>query len=181
MTSNEEIRDNLIFVTVSDIGSNHRVLCIPNQDAVAYGVDNEDFMIAVSDGVGSCKKAERGSQYAVDVCRVVFENIKTCALHFDDSKILEAIISGWRSAIRNENIDDFCATLKVVFKIGNIMKLISLGDGIVAATSNGMSIIAPSVETAFTNETKCLCSITSPEDFWIRDFGSLSIVGVEKI
>lgn len=170
MISKEEICDNLICVTVSDAGAHHRILCVPNQDAAFFDVKDEDFVIAVSDGVGSCKEAGRGSKYAVDACRLVFENIKACKLPFDNSEILKTIISEWKSQIGTENTDDFCATLKAIFKIGRVMKLVSLGDGIVAATSNGISIMAPFVETAFTNETKCLCSHTFPGDFWVNDF-----------
>ena len=170
MISKEEQCDNLIFVTVSDIGSNHRILCIPNQDAADFRFDGEDFVLAVSDGVGSCKEAERGSKYAVEACLKLFDGIKSHVLHFDNTEIVEAIIAEWKLLIGRENADEFCATLKAVVKIGNDIKLVSIGDGIAAVTSNGIKLLAPTEDMSFTNETKCLRSQIKPESFWIGDF-----------
>lgn len=170
MISKEERHENLIFVTVSDIGSDHRILCMPNQDAVGFACIDEDFVIVVSDGVGSCKEAEIGSKYVVDAVTKLFSSIKLSALQFDNYEIADAIISTWRISIGDNPIDDYCATVKAVIKVGNIVKIISLGDGIAAITSNGMSLVAPTEYTHFTNETKCMSSFVSPENFWIGNF-----------
>lgn len=61
-------------------------------------------------------------------------------------------------------------TVKADIKLGNIAKVISLGDGIAAITSNGISLVAPVAEASFTNETKCMSSFVLPEDIWIGDF-----------
>ena len=58
MISNEERVNGLTIVTVSDIGSNHQALFFPNQDSADFVIDGDDFVLAVSDGVGSCSKAE---------------------------------------------------------------------------------------------------------------------------
>ena len=76
MTSREEHAHGLTLVTVSDIGSNHRALLMPNQDSVDFIIDGEDFVLAVSDGVGSCSKAKLGSNEAVASCIRVFALIK---------------------------------------------------------------------------------------------------------
>ncbi|WP_446787117.1 protein phosphatase 2C domain-containing protein [Macellibacteroides fermentans] len=170
MISKEERRDNLIFVTVSDIGSNHRILCMPNQDAIGFNYIGEDFVIVVSDGVGSCKEADIGSKYVVDAVKQLFSSIKSRTLQFDNYEIADAIISYWRISIGNNPIDDYCATVKAALKVGNTVKIISLGDGIAAISSNGISLIAPTEETNFTNETKCMSSFVSPASFWIGDF-----------
>ena len=52
ITSREQYGD-YTFVTVSDTGVNHKVQGIPNQDAVMFYFANDDFALAVSDGVGS--------------------------------------------------------------------------------------------------------------------------------
>ena len=166
----EEQRGDLIFITVTDIGSNHRVLCLPNQDYAGFQCIDQDFVIAVSDGVGSCKKADEGSKFAVDAVMKLFIEIKMRALHLDNTEMANYIISAWQSSIVGGSANDYCATIKAVIKIGNVAKMISLGDGIAAITSNGMSIIAPTEETNFTNETKCLNSSISSESFWIMDF-----------
>ena len=76
MISCEKHAQGLTLVTVSDIGSNHRALLLPNQDSVDFIIDGEDFVLAVSDGVGSCSKAELGSKEAVASCIRVFTLIK---------------------------------------------------------------------------------------------------------
>lgn len=80
MISKEERRENLTFVAVTDIGSNHRVLCMPNQDAVGFKCVDGDFVIAVSDGVGSCKEAETGSRFVVEAVTKLFLDLKASAL-----------------------------------------------------------------------------------------------------
>ena len=54
MISKEEQRGDLYAVIVTDIGVSHRLSNKPNQDAVLYSFLEDDFVLAVSDGVGSC-------------------------------------------------------------------------------------------------------------------------------
>lgn len=170
MNVNEERYDSLIFVTASDIGSNHEKLGQPNQDAVAYCYTGGDFVLSVSDGVGSCKKAELGSRFAVDSCLKLFEEIKNGFVPFETDIITGKLIELWRSSIVDGNIDDYCATLKAVFKVVNQVKVLSIGDGFVAISSDGIYLISPTEETHFTNETNCLNAQSSESDFWTADF-----------
>lgn len=170
MNVSEKRYDGLIFVTASDIGSNHQKFGQPNQDAVAYCCTGEDFVLSVSDGVGSCKKAELGSMFAVDASINLFEEIKNGSVPFETDIITEKLIELWRSSIADGNIDDYCATLKTVFKIVNQIKVLSIGDGFVAISSDGINLLSPTEETHFTNETKCLSAQSSQRDFWTADF-----------
>jgi hypothetical protein len=170
MRVNEERYDNLIFVTASDIGSNHQKLGQPNQDAVVYCCTGEDFVLSVSDGVGSCKKAELGSRLAVDSSVKLFQEIKNGFVPFETDIITEKLIELWRSSIAEGNIDDYCATLKAVFKIVNQVKVLSIGDGFVVISSDGLNLMSPTEEIHFTNETNCLSAQSSKSDFWTADF-----------
>lgn len=170
MNVNEERFDSLMFVTVSDIGSNHKQLNQPNQDAVAYCCMGEDFVLSVSDGVGSCKKAARGSKFAVNSSVKLFEEIKNESMPFETDIITEKLIEFWRFSIAGDNIDDYCATLKTVFKIDNQVKVLSIGDGSIAISSDGINLLSPIDETHFINETKCLSARLSESDFWTADF-----------
>ena len=69
MISEEKHVGDYTFVVISDDGLSHRLSNIPNQDAVMYKIDNEDYAIAVSDGVGSCPKSDIGSKNAVETIR----------------------------------------------------------------------------------------------------------------
>lgn len=170
MNVNEERYNSLIFVTASDIGSNHEKLGQPNQDAVAYCYTGGDFVLSVSDGVGSCKKAELGSRFAVNSCLKLFEEIKNGFVPFETDIIIGKLIELWRSSIVDGNIDDYCATLKAVFKVVNQVKVLSIGDGFVAISSDGIYLMSPTEETHFTNETNCLNAQSSESDFWTADF-----------
>ena len=170
MITNEEHWGSYTLVTMSDIGSNHRAMLMPNQDFVGYCIDGEDFVIAVSDGVGSCCKADLGAICAVEVCTEIFKRLKNRASAFEDDAIAEELILSWCSALKGNSIDDCCTTLKAIIKIGNTAKLISIGDGFAAITSDGFEIISPSEKSGFTNETHCLSATTLPNDIWVRDF-----------
>ncbi|PKO08626.1 MAG: hypothetical protein CVU40_14305 [Chloroflexi bacterium HGW-Chloroflexi-2] len=170
MNVREERCGKLIIVTASDIGSSNQKLGHPNQDAVAFCCLGEDLILSVSDGVGSCNKAEFGSRFAVDSSVKLFQEIKNGSLPFETDIIAEKLVEFWRSSISDSNIDDYCATLKVVFKIFNHVKVFSLGDGFVAITSDGLNLISPAEETCFTNETNCLSAQSSGRDLWTADF-----------
>ncbi len=170
MISEEKQVGNYTFVVVSDDGLSHRLNKIPNQDAVMYEVDDEDYVIAVSDGVGSFCKSEIGSKYAVESIRRLFFQIKTGEKTFEQKELANIIIDTWRALINDERIDDYCATLKAAIKIGNEMILISIGDGILAISSNGISRIAPVEDGHFVNQTSCLNKDVKSSDFWISVF-----------
>ena len=170
MISREQQTQGLTFVTATDIGSNHRALLMPNQDAVDFIFDDEDFVLAVSDGVGSCPKAELGSKEAVASCIRVFTRIKNRIIEFENESIVSALINEWSVSLNHENPDDCCATLKAVFKIGQVMKAVSVGDGFIAVSSDGLTLLSPTEEVAFSNETSCLCSKIETRDFSTSDF-----------
>ena len=158
------------FVTVSDTGVNHAVHGMPNQDAVMFETVNEDFAIAVSDGVGSCIKADIGAQAAVDSVREVFCLIKVTQALPQQDEIVERIISEWKSRIGDTDPDECCATLKAVMKLGNKLMLFSIGDGILAVTSRGMHCCAPMDTNVFANQTMCLNARIQKTDFWTSEF-----------
>lgn len=169
MISNEEIKDGLCVVTISDTGVLHQVSGKKNQDCISYTVDNGDFVLAVSDGVGSCSKAELGSKFAVEAALKVFAKIKSarkeCGL-----RLPALIINEWFSFIGDNTIDDYCATLKAAFKIGKKITLLSIGDGLLVLTSKGMHVMAPQDDSLFTNNTDCLRNQVHAADFWIQEF-----------
>ena len=72
--------------------------------------------------------------------------------------------------INDQNRDDYCATLKAAIKIGNKLILLSIGDGLLAVTSNGISRIAPAEDGQFINQTSCLNKDVKSSDFWISIF-----------
>lgn len=170
MTSSEERCGELTLVTASDIGIGHLQNNVVNQDAVLCVACDEDFVLAVSDGVGSCIKSDEGSKLAVAVAQKCFEEIRVGALSFEAQEIVRFLLKHWRCSLDPEHINDYCATLKTAIKINNRIILISIGDGFIAITSRGLSLISPSEELEFINQTTCLRDQVSAEDFWTGEF-----------
>ncbi len=130
MISREEHAQGLTLVTVSDIGSNHRALLLPNQDSVDFIIDGEDFVLAVSDGVGSCPRAELGSKEAVASCIRVFTLIKNRIIEFESDNVVDALINEWRVSLDHENLDDYLGTAetKRFLSKSNAQRMYDLAD-----------------------------------------------------
>lgn len=170
MISKKENHADCTFIVVSDTGVSHRVKGVPNQDAADYVSINGDFVLAVSDGVGSCKKAELGSAAAVEAIKRVFLSLQGKPFPSVLTKITRRIVDEWVSLLAGANPDDCCATLKAAMKLGDKLLLISVGDGLLAVSSSGMKCCAPSENTLFTNQTQCLNSSIKEDDFWTSVF-----------
>lgn len=166
MISQEEHTQGYTFVTVSELGSIHLQNNLPNQDAVSYKIIDCDFTLVVSDGVGTCPNADIGAKRAVEAVQIVFSRIKQGISHPERLDILKQIIQNWKGQNKNERIDDYCATLKAVMKLGNKFLFFSIGDGLLTFSSDGFKIIAPSDNTLFLNQTHCLNEHVAPADFW---------------
>lgn len=170
MISRVEQHGDSTFVAVSDTGTSHRTNNIPNQDAVDYFVIGDDFMLAVSDGVGSCKKAELGANAAVSAVKEVFLSLRDTMLPGAMSEIADNIIAEWYKILDEENPRDCCATLKAAMKIGHSLLLFSIGDGLLAVSSVGMQACAPIENTLFINQTMSLSEKVKAEDIWTSVF-----------
>lgn len=169
MIVQESKRANLTFVTLSDVGTAHQAFNQPNQDSADFREADGDFVLAVSDGVGSCKYADRGSKAVIDSCISTFNTLKTCSLCFDSRQVAQNIWTEWQSILAGENLDDCCATVKAAFKYGNSILLVSVGDGFCVFSSESRQIATESFETTFLNETDCLNSTFSPEYFCCKE------------
>lgn len=165
MISKKEKHADCTFVVVSDIGVSHRINGVPNQDAADYVSINEDFALVVSDGVGSCKKAEIGSAAAVEAVKRVFLSLQGKLLPSVLTEITSRIIDEWKFLLAEANPDDCCATLKAAMKLGDKLLLISVGDGLLAVSSSGITCCVPTDNTLFTNQTQCLNSSIKEADF----------------
>lgn len=170
MISRKEQHNDCTFVSISDAGLSHRVNDIPNQDAVDFVLQGNDYVMAVSDGVGSCKKAEAGSRAAVAAAEAVFEKIHKAGEIPAAAEISQQIIDEWKQQLIGEVLDDCCATLKAVMKFGDRLLLFSIGDGLLVVSSRGMRASAPTDNLTFTNQTKCLNGSVKANELWTSSF-----------
>jgi serine/threonine protein phosphatase PrpC len=169
MISSEEKCGDIIVVTVSDIGFNHFSNNISNQDSVGYTVIGEDFVLALSDGVGSCKKAKTGSEAAILSAKKVFSDVKRGIIKIDFHVIVNRLITEWKLFLSKEIIGDCCATLSIAMKLGDRLLLFSVGDSLLAVTSGEIKICSPEDNKLFANQTLCLCESVSSADFWTKE------------
>lgn len=170
MISEEKRDGDLYFLKVTEIGANHRAMLLPNQDAISSLCIGDNFVLAVADGVGSCKKADLGAKAAVAACVATFEHIVDHTISFDSTMVAKAILDTWKEKLEYTELDECCTTLKAVFKLGNTLKIVSLGDGFIAVSSDGIKMLSPTEDNTFTNETNCLRPHTREDTFWIADF-----------
>ena len=170
MITKREQHGDYSFVTVSDTGVSHAIQGVPNQDAAMFIAGNEDFALAVSDGVGSCVRADIGAQAAVASVKTVFCSVKEVQADLDCCEISDQIIAEWKRHLGSLNPDECCATLKAVMRFGNKLMLFSIGDGLLAVTSRGMHCCAPIDINMFANQTMCLNAGIQSRDFWTSEF-----------
>lgn len=170
MISYKMQHEDCTFVAISATGIHHQVNHIPNQDAVDYVVLEDDFVLAVSDGVGSCKKADVGSKAAVSAAKTVFLKLRSRSISYSLSDIVEDILFEWNKLLKGIAPNDCCATLKAAMKIENTLLLFSIGDGVLAVSSDGMQCCSPTENSFFANQTLCLNETSKAEDFWTAVF-----------
>lgn len=170
MMHREVSQGNTYILGVTETGKSHRIIGKDNQDHFAFEVVSQGFAFAISDGVGSCRSAERGSEYAVQAVLHTFRELIGGRIPFDKEVIVSNIITCWRSQIPDAKINDYCATLKYVIKYDNVFLLASLGDGYLIAAFSDEIVKAPEIESSFSNETTCLYESTSIHDFWYKTY-----------
>ena len=53
-----------------------------------------------------------------------FSRSSSSIIEFESDNVVDALINEWRVSLDHENLDDCCATLKAIFKIGQVMKAV---------------------------------------------------------
>ena len=170
MISQTEHYGDYTVVLITDTGISHQTGNKQNQDAVGFTSIGDDYVVAVSDGVGSCKMAELGSNAAVAAAKNVFSTIKANNLAMEITEIVNQLVLEWKGLLQYNNPDDCCATLKAAMKFGNKMMLFSIGDGLLSVSSGELQITAPQDSCFFSNQTMCLHSAVMGSDFWTSVF-----------
>lgn len=152
-------KDKWLTCGVSVIGGSHVEHNLPNQDAWLGYNDDGLNVLAVSDGVGSCIYAERGSTAA---CKAVLSAAKMLKRRTLDRRVLvRGIHSKWLEYIHPYEPDDCAATCLFAIRTEGRMLVGRLGDGFVAAcTKSGANdfLLYDKKENSFINLTDALCS-----------------------
>ena len=174
MIINESFENGIHAVSISEAGAKHKATNLPNQDCCAFMMDGESFLIAVADGVGSCKYAEQASLKACSICQDLFQDMIKQNLKPDGVMLVETLTKKWLSYLSEKDSMEYCTTLKAVFQLDSKLILISIGDGLLMASSGSKTVMAPSDQCDFLNETTCLSSKLRSSDIWVTDLSVAS-------
>lgn len=152
------IMNNWSFWGVSVTGPGHLKRGVPNQDAWLARKYKWGEAVAVSDGLGSCPKSDKGSKAA---CLAVMDAARICCLrnNFNIEEFLRLQHAFWRFRISPHNPADCAATCLFVLRSAEVCFLGRLGDGMIAFLSDipELSGILPDRETGhFSNQTHSL-------------------------
>lgn len=169
MIINEARRGNLHAVAITEAGAKHTAEDSPNQDCSGFLIEDNDFVLSVADGVGSCANAREGSMLACHICNRAFKALGDGSLPMSGTDIVQWVVQEWRKELNGKNEDDYCTTLKAVFLRDNRIILISLGDGIGMIAIPDQVIMTPKNENDFLNETVCFSSQTNKDSFSINE------------
>jgi len=141
---------------VSVIGEYHIANNMVNQDAFAFEQLKTGFVVAVSDGLGSKKHSDFGSQMA---CKAVLKAAKRCFNDLEIKDLLKNIHSCWLNYIVDYEIFDCNATCLFALKYKNKIILGQLGDGAIVAVAkekNQSVVLLDNKVDSFSNVTHCL-------------------------
>mgnify|MGYP000970312122 CR=1 FL=1 len=166
MMTRQEQTNGLSFLGLSQEGESHRKSGKPNQDAVEFFTLEGAFLVAVSDGLGSCALSHIGSQSAMIICKQVLLEILDERLPFAPESISRRLAELWTDQFSKVVSKEYSTTLKAVFGYRNELVTISIGDGLLVVLSGDEVLTALDIGNGFVNETVCLSHGMKPKTFW---------------
>lgn len=166
MIVKQEQAKGLSFLGLSQQGESHKKSGKPNQDAVEFFALDDFFMLAVSDGLGSCAQSHIGAHTATTICKQVILEILDERLPFASQSITRRLTELWNQQFPPIISRDYSSTLKAVLGNQSEIFAVSIGDGILIVLSGDEVICSASSESGFANETSCLSNDMKQTVFW---------------
>ena len=170
------------IATATTTGSSHLREGLPNQDALAYRIEDFDIgevvIAAVADGAGSASRSEEGSRIAVDVAvTTIFEGINQQPEAASCEHLAESLA---RDAIRQAKAEvedhgrqqdilsrELASTLIVAFACDSLVTAAQVGDGAVIAfniDSGAATTLCEAHSGEYANETTFITSCPEPHE-----------------
>ncbi|MDR0507537.1 MAG: protein phosphatase 2C domain-containing protein [Dysgonamonadaceae bacterium] len=161
-------------------GPAHQKQGIPNQDALRIRRYSWGNVIAVSDGLGSKRHADIGSQAA---CFAVTEAARSFATHHEAliERLPQLIHALWLIRIAPYKAHECGATCLFAIYLKERMILGRLGDGLItslAAVGEESCIITDEKEESFSNMTRCLGETFRSDEWELRELSSERYTGI---
>lgn len=123
---------------------------LPNQDTVLEDENSFAKIIAVADGVSTCKNSKRGSQIACEAVADILLNETEYIFASREKKIADLLVSFIKSKLKaeaeksGEDIESYSSTISFVClnkADGRILKFV-LGDSLIYAWDKGELVLA---------------------------------------
>lgn len=161
------------------IGPLHLRQKLPMQDSHRIKILKDGFIIVVSDGLGSKKHSDFGSDIA---CKFFIKSAKKFCKQKNKSikMMLKCFYFSWLKAVgfTNYEVKECCATLLGVICLHKKMYLIRLGDGMIMCLAENCEknvLMLDIKEESFSNITKALGPDVKFSDFEIRTIDATTI------
>lgn len=169
----------------SKTGHYHTCIGEHNQDSI-YCVENKRFgVIALADGISSCKKARAGAETAARAIAELFFSKGDVIMSLEKKQISELTIAHIRHELKkqtigeNNNIEDYSSTVSCVVFDGKTGKLMcfNVGDSAVFANDNGKVAV---ISSPLCGVYGC-CSTTTKNTEAVADIKILDANGFSSV
>lgn len=159
------------FIKISVTGPGHIYENMPNQDAIGYFNNKNNWAMVVCDGMGSRVHAELGANTAVESIKAV---LKKSDFDASSKKIVGTFYRRWLYTLKKYAVEPNDAVTTVLVVWGNsegIFRYFQLGDGIITTRNR---VITPKGSEQFSNLTTGL-GISKKYVDWSVGQGELSV------
>lgn len=157
-----------------------------NQDAYMVRAIGDNYVLAVSDGLGSRPYSGGGS---AALCRAAYEAAEACSCHIVTTEaFLRDVHERWKTVVAEKGLDisDSNATALICLITEKFIRAFRLGDGFLAVAANGESVVLfDEKEEGFANLTDCLdsdfvISLWEQQNMHIQEFEGI-VAGTDGV
>lgn len=160
-------KDNEIILNgISVIGERNKKCNTPNQDAFGIKLSDKVALIAVADGLGSCKNSNIGSEYAVECITELMENdLEKYKVVSDEMLMIlnNKLIDRWRYELSQDNYLTYDTTILYAIYIGDTLIVGGIGDGMILCLYDDKTYDLSWDKNEFSNRTVSMGARNSKE------------------
>lgn len=158
--------NNIILNGISVIGERNKKANNPNQDAFGITLSDKAALIAVADGLGSCKNSNIGSEYAIEcITEWMINDLERYEVVSDEMLVIlnNKLINRWKYKLSEVNYLTYDTTILYAIYIENYLIVGGLGDGMILCHYDDKTYDLSWDKNEFSNTTISIGSKNSKE------------------
>lgn len=158
--------NNIILNGISVIGERNKKANNPNQDAFGIKLSDKAALIAVADGLGSCKNSNIGSEYAIEcITEWVINDLERYEVISDEMLVIlnNKLIDRWKFKLSKVNYLTYDTTILYAIYIKNSLIIGGIGDGMILCHYGDETYDLSWDKNEFSNRTVSMGSKKSKE------------------